>query len=84
MTKRRKIRIDFELPELTPEQVSMLCDFLDDLCSDLREAYDNEIFDIESASFHALRSDDDSANEEPPSSPALPPPASPSDDESDF
>jgi len=47
MTTRRRIRIDVELPELTPAQADFLWNFLDDLGSDLWDAYESELLEVE-------------------------------------
>jgi hypothetical protein len=47
VTTRRHIRIDVDLPELSPAQADFLWNFLDDLASDLWDAYEPELLEIE-------------------------------------
>ena len=47
MSARRPIRIDLELPELTPAQADFLWTFLDDLASELWDAYESELLEVE-------------------------------------
>jgi len=84
--KRHSVRINFELPELTPAQVKALWNFLDDLSCDLWEAYENELFDLEAETFHAAQPDDDynDSDDELPSSPTTLPPKFIRDDEPEF
>lgn len=47
MTTRRRIRVDFDLPELTPAQADFLWTFLESLASDLWDGYERELLDVE-------------------------------------
>lgn len=47
MTNRRRIRVDVDLPELTPSQADFLWNFLEDLAMDLWDAYERELLEIE-------------------------------------
>jgi hypothetical protein len=84
--KRHPVRINFELPELTPAQAKLLCEFLDRLSCDLWEAYEKELFDLEAEAFHAVQAADDcnASDEEPPSWLTIPPFKLITDDEPDF
>jgi hypothetical protein len=84
--KRHPVRINFELPELTPAQAKLLWELLDGLSSDLWEAYEKELFDLEAEAFHAAQAADDSnaSDDEPPSSPTTLPPKFIRNDEPEF
>jgi len=60
VTTRRRIRIDVELPELTPAQADFLWTFLDDLAADLWDAYEPELLDIENEHSRPPKIDTDS------------------------
>ena len=62
MTKRRPIRINVELPELTAAQADFLWNFLEDVASALWEAYEADILDLEEA--FSREAHDDSAVDE--------------------
>jgi len=47
VTLHRPIRIDLQLPELTPAQAHSLWNFLDDLASELWLAYEPELLAVE-------------------------------------
>jgi hypothetical protein len=47
VTTRRPIRIDVDLPELTPAQADLLWNFLDDLGMQLWDAYEKDLLQIE-------------------------------------
>lgn len=52
MTNRRRIRVDVDLPELTPAQADFLWNFLENLAMDLWEAYERELLEIENERSH--------------------------------
>jgi hypothetical protein len=47
VSARRRVRIDFDLPELTPAQADLLWNFLEELAMDLWEAYETELLEVE-------------------------------------
>ena len=47
MTARRRIRIDINLPELTPVQADFFWTFLEELAADLWDAYEPELLEID-------------------------------------
>ena len=47
MTARRQIHIDLDLPELTPAQADCLWHFLEDLATNLWDAYECDLLDLE-------------------------------------
>ena len=47
MTIHRRIRIHVDLPELSPAQADFLWNFLDDLASDLWDAYEHDLLEVE-------------------------------------
>jgi hypothetical protein len=47
MSARRPVRIDFELPELTLAQAHTLWTFLDELASNIWDAYETELLKAE-------------------------------------
>jgi hypothetical protein len=55
---RRPIRINAELPELTPTQVKSLWNFLDNLATELWDAYEPELLNLENE--HSGRDEFDS------------------------
>ena len=62
MTKRRPIRINVELPDLTAAQADFLCNFLEDTASALWDAYETDILDLQVA-FSREAHDDSTADE---------------------
>lgn len=54
MSARLPVRINLQLPELTPAQAEFLWNFLEDLASDLWDAYEQELLDLEAARFRLL------------------------------
>ena len=65
MTRRRPIRINVQLPELTPVQAESLWNFLEDLTSELWDAYEPELLDLDAERLSA-RFDDDPAPDDQP------------------
>ena len=59
---RRPVHIHVRLPELTPQQADSLWNFLEDLASQLWEAYEDEILEMED-SFSTQIHDDSTADE---------------------
>jgi hypothetical protein len=59
VTTRRRIRIDVELPELTPAQADFLWNFLDGLAADLWDAYESEVLEVENQRSRPLEPDND-------------------------
>ena len=51
MTSHRSVRINLNLPELTPSQVESLWNFLEDLASAVWNEYENELLDGQHAPF---------------------------------
>jgi len=47
MSARRPVRINLELPELTPAQAHVLWNFLEDLASNIWDAYETELLDTQ-------------------------------------
>ena len=47
MTDRRRVHVDLVLPELTPDQAELLWNFLENLATDLWEAYEPELLELE-------------------------------------
>jgi len=64
VTTRRRIRIDLELPELTPAQADFIWNFLDGLAADLWDAYQGELLDLEYERSHSLEPANDWTAEE--------------------
>lgn len=62
MTKRRPVRINVELPELTAAQADFLWNFLEDIASALWDAYEADILDLQDA-FSREAQDDSTADE---------------------
>ena len=62
MSTRRRVRIEVELPDLTPTQAEFLWNLLDDLASELWDAYETDIIELEntfSREVHAGDADDE-------------------------
>ena len=47
MTTRRPIRINVDLPEVTPAQANLLWNFLDDLAMQLWDVYEKDLLQID-------------------------------------
>jgi len=47
VTDRRRVHVDIELPELTPEQAELLWSFLEKLATELWDAYEPELLELE-------------------------------------
>lgn len=59
MTTHRRIRIDIDLPELTPAQADFLWNFLEDLATELWDAYESELLEVENQPSRPLQPDHD-------------------------
>lgn len=57
MNKRRPIRINVELPELTAVQAELLAEFLEDLANDVWKAYEDDLFDLDAERFRSTEGD---------------------------
>ena len=62
MTRRRPVRINVELPDLTAAQADFLWNLLEDITSALWDAYENDIIDLQDA-FSCDSHDDSTADE---------------------
>jgi hypothetical protein len=54
---RRRVRINVELPEFTPAQADFLWTFLENLASDLWDAYEQDLLDLDDARFRLQHAD---------------------------
>jgi hypothetical protein len=60
VTTHRRIRIDVDLPELTPAQADFLWNFLEDLATELWDAYESELLEVENQRSRPLEPEYDS------------------------
>lgn len=71
----RVLRIDVDLPALAPDQADLLWNLFDELAQKIWEAYEPEIFDLESERFGSRLHPQVAADPEAPSvTPSLPQP----------
>ena len=59
MTDHPPIRIHLQLPQLTPAQAHSLCNLLQELASQIWDAYETEILDFEDAQLRLFDDEDE-------------------------